>query len=85
MPKKFIVYHPEYLGKDGKEFDALDAQDAAECYGEYYDECDYTIIAGTPIVVSVENAEGVVKIFKVTGESVPQYWASEVSNASRKA
>lgn len=54
-------------------------EDAAEQYGEDYD-CggDYTIVGGDEITVKVRKVgEDEWKTFTVSGESVPQYNATE--------
>jgi len=79
---KFIVWNPESGGaEDGKMFVAYDAEEAAEKWAEREDSwgAEYLIVSGRDEpVVHVRDEEGHETYFKVSGESVPAYYAREI-------
>jgi hypothetical protein len=81
-PLKWKVFHIEYMGDE--EFSVIyagDAQDAAKKYAEKYDADDDTLMQGEEIEVQVVPFDGgETKIFIVTGEAEPVYYATEKKN-----
>lgn len=78
MAKQGYLVRSEYTGENGMLFEAYDHEDAAIEYGEWSDLGEYSILAGASLDVSVEGPEGTIKKFRVSGESVPRYFAREL-------
>jgi hypothetical protein len=77
MKSIYIVYHDEY-GDEGVSFSAFDHEDAAEQFAEHHDsDGDYPIVGGDSPVVVV-GSDGVTKMMRLSGETVPSYSAREV-------
>lgn len=82
---KFKVWCPE-MGStldDAREFDAFDANSAAEAWADDEDRrgADYLIVRGQDATVLVSADDGMhVECFVVSGESVPSYRARKSSN-----
>ena len=83
MSAEFVVWCPED-GEDGPDdgrtFTALDHAGAAEAWAARCDShgADYHIVGGrTQPVVHVQSATGEVQRFRLHGEAVPQYWATQ--------
>ena len=66
---------------------ATDAEDAAEKWAEADDlnSAEYNIVSGdsSPTVAVREKGKELIVFYILTGESVPQYMAEEVSNISK--
>ncbi|WP_061959859.1 hypothetical protein [Cupriavidus pauculus] len=79
---KFTVWNPETGdADDGKVFEAFDDECAAEQWAAREDSwsAEYLIVSGRDEpVVHVKDEHGNVTRFKVTGESVPTYYARPV-------
>lgn len=69
--------------EDAGVFYASDAEEAAERWAEDDDisSADYSIVSqrSEPVVSVRDCRDGEVKLFRVTGEAVPSYSASEIS------
>lgn len=80
---KFIVWckdRGEDSVEDGSAYFAFDAECAAEEWAEDFDAGDFTIIGGNSEVVSVQNVQtGEVSRYRVSGETVAQYSAEELT------
>lgn len=75
---KFMVFHEDYLGDEGKKIYALDAEEAAERYGEYYNSNgDYSLM-NKEITVDVIDESGERKRFKVGAEPSIHYSTEEI-------
>ena len=75
------VYSPD-RGEDESDavlVRALDAEDAAEKWAERDDsDGDYTIVGGSSVEVICISSAGVQTRWRVSGETVPQYYAREL-------
>lgn len=72
------VWPNHYEEADAWEIRAYDAGNAAEKWAERYGNGgDYTIIGGSEETVTVMGEDGIKKQFKVSGETVPNYYAVE--------
>jgi hypothetical protein len=79
MKTKYQVFHTGYLGNDPWETEAYDHAEAAEQYGEHFDsDGDYTLASGRDEIVVRVVGDGVEKLMKVVGETIPHYSAKEV-------
>ena len=79
---KFLITS-EYCGEEGKTIDAYDHQSAAEKYAEWEDSqtAEYLFAGGGEEIITVTDDRGnVSKRFRVSGETVPSYYATEVSD-----
>jgi len=77
-PPIFMVNEPEY-DEEWYKIRARSFESAAEKWADKTDaEGDYSIISGNETEVIVRNEAGEIKKFKVFGESVPEYTATEI-------
>lgn len=76
-PPVHYVFHPDYLGEEGKAIHGNSHYDAALKYAEYYNSnCDYSLMNDTVEITVVRN--DVKKIFKISAEQSIDYSADEV-------
>jgi hypothetical protein len=72
------VFHEDYLGDDSKTIYAIDHEQAAERYGEYYNsDGDYSLM-NNEITVDVVDESGERKRFKVGAEPSIHYNSEEI-------
>jgi hypothetical protein len=70
----YTVFHPDYLGEEGKVMGAYSFEDCAKHYAEYYDRDEHTLVSsGDSILVKIVNAEGESKIFELSAEPSINY------------
>lgn len=78
---RFLAYDPDNCTEDdAHEIEALDAEDAAEQYAESSDRqsAEYTYAReGGVVMVRAKGFDEPWVRYEVTGESVPQYHATE--------
>ncbi len=58
---------------------AWDWDVAAELAAEVYDEEDHTLLKGHEVTIVIRNSEGDERKFKISGETIPQYYVEQVS------
>jgi len=81
--KTFLVWCPDMGAEreDASEIEAHDAESAAQEWAEEEDcySAEYSIVSGreTP-VVCVAEGDGPEQQFRVSGEAVPQYYATAI-------
>jgi hypothetical protein len=82
MMEQYLVWCPEYDGsrEDARQFAALNHEDAAEVWAEWFDaRGDYIIIGGDTLTVMVSNVnESTSRAFQVSGETIARYHAKEI-------
>lgn len=78
----FEVRNAEFGEDDWEEVRAAAPEYAAETWADRSDsDGDYGIISGSEVTLDVRDADGVITKWKVTGEAVPQYTATEVDGS----
>jgi len=75
-PPIMTVWESQYP-EDTSEYYEVDPQYAAEAFAEEWDQDEHTLLGGTELTVHVQDDEGKVTRWTVTGEAVPQYSATE--------
>lgn len=85
VKKEFAVWCPEQgeTSDDAWQCQAFDAEDAAEEWAEHedYSSAEYDIVGQrtTPQVYVLEAGTTEARLFRVSGEAVPSYYAEELS------
>lgn len=77
----YLVWQPDAGEFDcARRIEAVDAEQAAETWAaiDDRDSADYTIVGGDEAIVVVQAPDGTRTRWRVTGESVPSYSATEV-------
>lgn len=80
--EEWAVWCPDYgqTEEDARVIAAYDPMSAAQDWAEWYDRrsADYSIIGGSHVEVCVRKVPGTyVRTYVVSGETVPQYYATE--------
>ena len=74
---EYLVYYEEYMGDEPKIIRALDHENAALGFAQYYNvENDYCLMGDT-IEIKVEK-DGIIKFFKVGAEPDVHYSSYEI-------
>ena len=83
-PPKWLVWDAEDESEsDARVIYAINPDDAAELWAERddSDSAEYSIVSGHKVTVFVKDPQlNTMKQFSVTGESVPEYHASEIDS-----
>lgn len=79
-PPEWVIYHPEYMGRDTKTVRADSAEQAALVYAELYNESgDYSLMNGNNAVIIVER-EGQQHSFTISARLSIDYEAKQNFN-----
>lgn len=76
-PPVHYVFHPDYLGEEGKSVRGFNHYDAALRYAEYYNtNADYALIGESIEITVVRN--DIKKVYKISAEASIDYSADEI-------
>ena len=80
-PAYMVWNESESDEENARKIHAVDAEDAAERWADEYDSAgDYTIVGGSEENVSVRSPDGKLTKFRVSGETVAKYSATEIES-----